>query len=350
MVSAYAPGRVELLGNHTDYHEGLVLGAAINLGLTIRGDLRSDGRIILSSPGRGVVEVSTPDFEPLQSPEQRWANYALGVAAGLHRRGVNIGGFSAEIVSDLPEGHGLSSSAAFAVATAFFLLKLFHGSLPLIDIAKISQEAEHEFVGVRSGLLDQVMSIFGKAGHTIFFDVRAEEIRAVPFPAAVALVIGESGVKRQLADGRYNSRREETFAAARALGVRTLRDATVEQLSTSDLDDVIRRRALHVVCENERVGRAVEFLERGRVQSVGALMYESHESSRTNFENSTPELDTLVDLARKIPGVFGSRLTGAGFGGATVTLCDADCADEAGRRLRERAARVFITRPADGAR
>jgi galactokinase len=353
MTSAYAPGRVELLGNHTDYNEGVVLGAAINRGLTISGSRRDDAVISVSSGTMGRVEISCSELRP--QTKERWANYVLGVA---HELPFSVGGFSAEIAGDLPAGAGLSSSAALEVSTALFLLKLHQRDLPLLEVAKICQRAEHLFAGVQSGLLDQVTSLFGRADHAVFFDCRTEEVRTIPFPKGLALIIAESGKKRELASGEYNARREETSAAAAAFGVRALRDVTSTQLAARpDLPDLLRRRAAHIVGENERVWRAVGLLEAGDGLGFGALMNASHESSRRNFENSTHELDLLVSIAQELPGVLGARLTGAGFGGATITLCEQAAAEAVATGLSTRytdacgsKARVFICRIADGAR
>ncbi|MGN6718852.1 MAG: galactokinase [Candidatus Binatia bacterium] len=266
-------------------------------------------------------------------------------------------GFQAEVTGDVPIGAGLSSSAAFEIATALFLLKLFPRKLTPLEIAKACQRAEHRYVGVQSGLLDQVIALFGQANHAIFFDCRSEEILAVPFPPDLALIMAESGKGRALASGEYNLRREETDAAARALDVPALRDVTPADLARrSDLPDLVRRRAAHVVGENGRVWRAVKFLEAGDGIGFGKLMNESHESSRYNFENSTAELDLLVKIAQQLPGVLGARLTGAGFGGAIVALCERDLAQEIALQLSKRYAMeggitpsVFVCHIADGA-
>ena len=354
-VSACAPGRVELLGNHTDYNEGVVLGAAINRVICVSG-VKSDRSISLTSADFGEVEMRPAELRPLQ--EKRWANYILGVADELRNLQVPVRGFTADISGDLPIGVGLSSSAAVELATALFLLKLFPTRLALLEIVKACQRAEHRYVGVQSGLLDQVISLFGRADHAVFFDCRSEEIRCVPFPAELALIIAESGKKRELAKGEYNSRVEETHAAARAFGARTLRDVSSADLDRrSDLSVLLRRRASHVIGENERVWRALKLLEAGDGIGFGKLMNESHESSRQNFENSTPELDLLVSIAQDLPGVLGARLTGAGFGGATVTLCERPRAQQVAAELSRRyadatgiAARVFVSRIADGAK
>jgi len=354
-VEAYAPGRVELLGNHTDYNQGLVLAGAIDRGLRVSGERRNDGRICLSSSALGQVEVDLADLHP--QTKGRWANYPLGVVRQLHDVGIAIEGFSATIEGNLPPGCGLSSSAALEVATAFFLLKLFESELPPLQIARLCQRAEHEFVGVQSGLLDQVTSIFGRAEHAVRFDARDNEIRTIPFPPDLALVITESGRKRALAQGEYNRRREETAAAAKALGVPSLREISPNELSERNLPPLLRRRAVHIVGENDRVERAPRFLANNDGRGFGALMNESHESSRHNFENSTPELDLLVEIARQLPGVLGARLTGGGFGGATVTLCEraavAEIAQELAQSYSQRSGfkpQVFVCSLADGAR
>lgn len=354
-AEAYAPGRVELLGNHTDYNEGVVLGAAIDRGLSVTGESRDDGLIVISSSSLGRVEILRRELRPQK--EQRWANYALGVASELNSLGISIEGFSASVDGNLAAGCGLSSSAAFEVAMAFFLLKLYGRELLPLEIAKLCQRAEHRFVGVQSGLLDQVVVIFGRANHAVFFDARSEEVQAIPFPRELALIITESGHGRELANGLYNKRRKETRAAADALGVPALRDISAAELCKRDLPELLMRRAQHIVGENERVWRALDSLRDGNGADFGDLMNESHESSRTNFENSTPELDLLVDIARDLPGVLGARLTGGGFGGATVTLCErgsaAQTAEILSREYSHRSRfkpRTFVCQIAEGAR
>jgi galactokinase len=354
-ASARAPGRVELLGNHTDYNEGVVLGAAINRVICVSGT-RDDRSICITSDAFGEVKTDAAELRPLQ--ENRWANYILGVTSELRQLGVSIRGFNAEVRSDLPIGSGLSSSAALEVATALFLLKLFPFELPRLEIAKACQRAENRYVGVQSGLLDQVISLFGRAEHAVFFDCRTEEIRTIPFPSSLALIIADSGKPRELASGEYNLRRVETHDAAHSFGVPALRDLTSAQINERrDIRDLLRRRARHVVEENERVWRAVGLLEAGDGRGFGQLMYQSHESSRRDFQNSAPELDLLVSIAQRLPGVLGARLTGAGFGGATVTLCE----ESAARAVAQQMAtdytaqtgtepQVFVCQIADGAR
>jgi galactokinase len=350
-VSGSAPGRVELLGNHTDYNQGVVLGAAIDRGLTVSGTRRDDDVIQFSSQWlEDRVTISLADLYPQST--NRWVNYALGVVDQFRKAGHRIGGFSAEVSGDLPAGAGLSSSAAFEVATAGFLMALHHLHLDPLDVARLCRRAENDFVGVQSGLLDQATSIFGEADHLVFLDCQSEEIRAIPFLPGAVLVIAQSRSKHDLLESLYNQRRAECAAAARALGVATLREITPAQLEKvgATLDQVLRRRVAHIVGENDRVWRAVEILQSGGSPiEFGGLMNASHESSRTNFENSTTDLDHLVELARAVPGVFGSRLTGGGFGGGTVTLVEAAHAADLVSHLRPLATAVFVCRPAEGA-
>ncbi len=324
-----------MLGNHTDYNNGVVLAAAINRGLTVSASARDDGIISLTSHER--VEIPLADLRPQQ--EHRWVNYSLGVVAQFLHLGFSIRGFDAEISGDLPIGVGLSSSAALEVATAGFLMKLFDLTMAPIEVAKLCQRAENEFVGVQCGLLDQVTSIFGRTNHLVYLDCQSEEIRTIPVPSDLVLIIVDSGVERRLDDGRYNQRRDECAAAARALGLTSLREMKSEQLGA--LDPLLRRRALHIFGENDRVWRALNSLE-----SLGELMNASHESSRVNFENSTTELDSLVATARSLPGVLGARLTGGGFGGAIVALVRRESVDQVASAFGKNA---IVCRVADGA-
>jgi galactokinase len=344
-ATAYAPGRVELLGNHTDYNQGVVLAAAIDHGLTMTGSLRDDDVISLTS--RTHVEVRLSEVRRLA--EERWANYPLGVVEQFTRAGYAVRGFEATIESDVPAGAGLSSSAAFEVATAGLLMKLHGWKIPPLEVAKLCQRAENEFVGVRSGLLDQATSVFGRADHLVYLDCQSEEIRTVAFPSGFALVIADSGAKHNLLQSQYNTRRDECTAAAEALGAKSLREVTPDRLQAAraSLDPVLYRRAAHIVGENDRVWRAVAALEKGEAAVIGELMNASHESSRMNFENSTAELDELTARARALPGVLGSRLTGGGFGGGTVTLTEAAQAESVAAALSANGA--FVCRIADGA-
>lgn len=318
-VSSFAPGRVELLGNHTDYNGGVVLSAAIDLGISAQGRRREDGRIVLTSEGvAGAVDVRLDEI----APSGGWSDYPLGVVKMLREAGFPVGGFEAGFSSTLPLGAGLSSSAALEVCTAVLAMRMFSFAMGRLDLAKLCRKAENEFVGVNCGLLDQVSSVFGKENHAIFLDCRAETVENVAFPEGVALLVVNSGVKHALTGGEYNERRAQCFEAAEILGVPALRDATSAQLRAAEMPDLVRRRALHITGENERVFEALDDLRRGSAVIFGRNMTASHRSSRENFENSTPELDALVEITTAQPGVYGARLTGGGFGGAIVALVE----------------------------
>lgn len=270
--------------------------------------------------------------------------------------GADIPGFEADFTSTLPVGAGLSSSAALEVATGAFLMKLTGFSRGPMDLAKLCRRAENEFVGVNCGLLDQVTSLLGEAEHAVFLDCRAEAVHAIPFPESAALVIVNSGVKHALTGGEYNERRESCFEAARRLDVPALRDVTTASLTRAQLPDIIHRRAAHVVGENDRVFRAEEALRAGDAELLGRLMTESHHSSRTNFENSTGELDLLVEIATAMKGVWGGRLTGGGFGGAIVALAERTKAERIAKEIasayHERSGyqgTALVCRPGEGA-
>ncbi|HEX4083493.1 MAG TPA: galactokinase [Chthoniobacteraceae bacterium] len=357
-ILAHAPGRVELLGNHTDYNEGLVLSAAIDRGVTVHGTERTDGQVVLKSLAL-EKSVTVPGNAIVKQEEESWANYALGVVEVFGQRGFKIGGFSMEIVSDLPIGAGLSSSAALEVATATFLKKLFEWEITPLELAKLCRQVENQFVGVNCGLLDQVSSVFGRKNSAIFLDCRAESVENVAFPDNVALLITHSGVKHALVGGEYNERREQCFGAAKKMGVPFLRDITSTELEEAreKLTTLEYRRAAHVVGETERVSQGIEFLRTGNARGFGELMFASHESSRTNFENSTPELDALVHIAREDDGVYGSRLTGGGFGGATVSLIHAEQAQRIAASIEQKyreqtgiECRTYLCEIDDGAR
>lgn len=321
MRSWFAPGRVELLGNHTDYNQGVVLSAALDLGVTVEGERGEGMRVVLESAGFGISEVNLGEHLERRGD---WTDYVIGVAVMLQRGGYPIGGFRARFGSTLPVGAGLSSSAALEVATAVMLRDIFELDLGKLELAKLCREAENAFVGVNCGLLDQVSSVFGERGHAIYLDCREETVRTMAFPAGVDLLIVNSGVSHALTGGEYNERREQCEEAARLMGVASLREVGSMELSAAGLPDVTHRRAAHVIGEIERVEAAVGLLAAGDVVGLGQLLSASHRSSMTNFENSTPELDVLVEVALLQEGVLGSRLTGGGFGGATVSLVESD--------------------------
>ena len=357
-VSARGPGRVELLGNHTDYNAGVVLSAAINYAVTTQGEKRDGGGVTLSStlsPGTVILPLNGLSR---QEGDLSWANYPLGVVHFLLEGGYSVGGFEMSVASDLPVGAGLSSSAALEVATAKLLMKLFTLEIEPMLLAKLCRRAENDFVGVQSGLLDQVSSIFGRRGQAVYLDCRSEQVANIPLPADTALLVFHCGIEHQLVGGEYNERRDQCFAAARAMHVPALRDVSWAQLEAArlELDPVIYRRAAHIVGENERVFAGIDYLRQDNGAAFGALMFASHESSRVNFENSTPELDILVELAHAEKGVLGSRLTGGGFGGATISLVEKECAEAVAHALEEKYlartgnhGRAYLCESADGA-
>jgi galactokinase len=323
-TNAFAPGRVEILGNHTDYNGGVVLSAALQLGIRASGRRLDGGEIRLAS---GAAAEETFSRAAGLKRSGRWTDYPLGVAEMLARAGAEAGGFEVRYESTLPSGAGLSSSAALEVATAVLLTRLYPFALSPMDLAKLCRRAENEFVGVNCGLLDQASSVFGRRDHLVYLDCRSETVETIPFPSHLGLLIINSGVKHALTGGEYNERREQCFEAARYMGVEALRDATTSQLESTDMPPLAKRRAYHVVGENERVFQAIVALRAGRAEELGALMTASHRSSMENFENSTNELDVLVELATAQSGCYGARLTGGGFGGAIVALVEKSAAD-----------------------
>ncbi len=353
-ISSFAPGRVELLGNHTDYNEGLVLSAAIHLGITVTGKGVASDRVHLQS--RQIAPPWEGDLKEELRAQKIWADYPRGIAWALQKEGWAIEGFEAQFDSTLPVGAGLSSSAAIEVATAVFLCRLFHFTLSPLKLAKLCRKAENEFVGVQCGLLDQVSSLFGKKNHAIFLDCRHERIETIPFLNNTVLLVIHSGVPHALTGGEYNDRRRDCFEAARLLEVTALRDVSSEQVLQLP-EGQIRKRALHITGENERVSKGVDLLREGDVCQFGALMTASHRSSQENFENSTPALDLLVELSLNQPHVYGARLTGGGFGGAIVALVPQSVAQQVAENITRTyfqrtgySAKAVVCKIADGAR
>ena len=339
---ARAPGRLEILGNHTDYNEGLVLSCAVTLE-TCFAARRIPGSVctIRDFDFREDAEKSF-DLNDIERPVKGdWSNYVKGMIQALRRRGFAIGAFEAGLRSTVPLSAGMSSSAAFEMAVGFALRELFGIELSNEEWALAGQEVENVYLGLKTGLLDQFSSIFGQKDALILSDFRKIAVlRTVPLPPGFAVAVINSMKKHDLVDSEYNTRRADCEEAARILrgvypNVKTLRDVSPEQLkeARNALEDRVFRRALHVVGECDRVRKAVEFLEKGDAASFGALWFDSHESSRVNFENSTPELDYLVELARSVPGALGARLSGGGFGGITIHLVKAENAEEYARKV-----------------
>ncbi len=352
-----APGRVNLIGEHTDYNDGFVLPMAIDRAIRVRVTRRPDRTAVITSERAGIVARAEFDLAaPLAPAGRGWAEYPAGVIAGYQALGFAIPGFDAAITTDLPAGGGLSSSAALEMAVATVVETLCGRSLQSSDKALLCQQAEHTFAGVPCGIMDQFAVAHGRAGHAMLLDCRSREVRHVALPESLAVIVIDSGVKHSLADGEYAVRRRECASAAAGLGVPALRDASREQLdaAAASLTDVCRRRARHVIAENERVLAFVAALDRGEWHAAGRLMLESHASLATDYEVSCPELDAIVRIAAGLPGVVGCRMTGGGFGGCVVALAENARASEAIAAIRAGYQRatgidpaIFTTRAAD---
>ena len=327
-VCAYAPGRLEFIGNHVDYNGGLVLGAAIDRGIQSAVARRSDRKIRVVSPQFGsALEADLDHLAPIKGADA-WANYPLGVARSLAHNGcVFPAGFDLAIEGDLPPGAGLSSSAALELSTAVALAGLFGFNPGPHNLARWCRQAENEFVGMPCGILDQGVSAFGQAARLVLIDCRAETFSTVPMPDSGRFWVFNTGVKHALVDSLYATRRRECEAALQALRPYYPSAVLLADLSSSDIERRREhlspeqyRRALHVTQEIERVQATTRALEQGNLVEVGRLLTASHQSSRELFQNSCAELDFLVDHLVRLPGVYGARLTGGGFGGAVMAL------------------------------
>jgi galactokinase len=328
-----APGRVNLIGEHTDYNQGFVMPAAIGLycwaAIAARGDRKLQ---VYSSEFETTVSVELDDTT--LSRRGDWSDYVVGTALALGNSGYKLRGANIVVRGQVPIGSGLSSSAAIEVATGYALLDVNQEKIDLKQLALACRQAENDFVGARVGIMDQFISTHGRAGHALMLDCRSLESKALPIPRGVLLAICNTGVKHQLAGGEYNVRRGQCEEGVRRLSsvlprIQALRDVTPSQLEQHKglLPEVIYRRCRHVVTENERVLQAAEALLRGNLPALGTLMAESHRSLRHDYEVSCAELDTMVEIASAQPGVIGARMTGGGFGGCTINLVHADAAE-----------------------
>lgn len=343
-VTARAPGRLEILGNHTDYNEGTVLSVAVDRAMHVAAGPAPGRRCVLVDIGTGSERVF--DLDDLEHPVPGdWANYIKGLVPEMSRRGLAVPAFEAVLCGTVPMSAGMSSSAALEMAMVLALSRLAGVELPWLECARIGQACENDYVGARTGLLDQFSSLKGRADSLVYSDFRSLEVENVPIPAGTAFVVANSLVRHNLTH-EYNERREACEAAVRVLrrvypGVRALRDVTPAQLSAaeSELAPAVFRRARHVVGEIDRVAQGIAALKSGDVTRFGRLMFASHDSSRENFANSCRELDILVEIARGLPSAYGARLSGGGFGGITVHLAPKGVApayaEELSRRYRE---------------
>ncbi len=364
-----APGRVNLLGEHVDYNGGGVLPAAIDRAVTISASPRV-GRVVRLH-ALDLNESAAFDLDALDQkrdldgqPLPGWARYPAGVAWALQQHGFSVPGFEAAFTSNIPIGSGLSSSAAVEVGFAALWQRLGGWQASRMDLARMSQSAENHYVGVSCGLMDQFASANGVAGHVVYFNTNTLDFYPVPLPVETALIIADSTMRRSLSSSGYNERHAECEQALAILqtqlpDARALCDVTPAEFEqhAALLPNVIRKRAQHVVEECDRVEKAVKLLKTGDAVTFGRLMYAGHASLRDLFEVSIPELDTLVTIAARLPGCYGARMTGGGFGGCTVNLVAENNAEEFIQGLKDgylestgRKAEVYLCHASDGVR
>lgn len=356
-LAACAPGRVNLIGEHTDYNEGFVLPMALPMLTVVVGKPNSghEARIVtLNKDADQPWRVDLNLQAELVSGQPRWANYVKGVLH--HYRASPVPGFSAVIVSSVPLGGGLSSSASLEVAFYTFLQQLKPDDGAEVAKAVACQQAEHSHAGVPCGIMDQFVAVLGKKGHALLIDCRSLEAKPVPLSDSnLVILITNSNVKHSLTGSEYPTRRKQCEQAAAILGKKSLREATMKELEEAkgSLDEVTYKRARHVIEEIQRTEKAAEALKSAAYKEVGKLMVESHNSLRDLYEVSCPELDELVSAALEVEGVFGSRMTGGGFGGCTVTLLQSHTINTAIQHIQERysgKATFYVTTPSEGAR
>ena len=360
---ARGPGRVNLIGEHTDYNEGWVLPVAIDRAAYVAAAPRPD-RLLHVWASHYQTDVTLDLDRAAPGMAEDWAVYVLGMAAMIEHDGYTLRGADLVIDGDVPNGAGLSSSAALENAVGVALVALAGVDVPPVRLAQLGQQTEHQYAGVMSGIMDQMISALGQSKHALLIDCRSFDYRPVPVPSDVRIVVCDSKVSRELAASAYNERRAQCEAAVARLksvlpAITALRDVTPEQLEAHKalLDDVVWRRARHVVTENSRTLRGAKQLEDGDVASFGALMNESHRSLRDDYEVSSAQLDVLVAAAQGAPGVYGSRLTGAGFGGCTVSLVAPDAVQiliatvtSAYQDAFDQTPEVYVCEATDGAR
>ncbi|MFN2282861.1 MAG: galactokinase [Anaerolineae bacterium] len=356
-----APGRVNLIGEHTDYNDGFVLPVAVDQAAWLAVGVADDSLTTVRALDIKNDEAVFSTMEP-PSSVGGWADYPKGVLWAFLERGLQPSPINAVLASDVPVGAGMSSSAAIELAFAFAWSTLGNFDISLSDLALLCQRAENQYVGVNCGIMDQMISACGKAGHAMMLDSRSLERRYFPMPEGVAIVVSDSMVRRSLASSEYNVRRAQCEQAVAHLQanlpeIKALRDVTMRELEQfgHDLPEVVYRRARHVVTENARVIKFARALYAGDIETAGALMVEGHRSLRDDYEVSAPELDALVEAAIDVPGCYGARLTGAGFGGCTIALVAESAVPEFKAHITEvyderygKQPAVYVTHPADG--
>ena len=351
-ILSSAPGRINLIGEHTDYNKGYVLPAAIHLRTCFLAAARADNEVHIWADN--FHEEEAFDQEAIVASEQRrWANYVKGIFWVLKQEGHRLGGINAMIWGEVPLESGLSSSAALEVSVIKGLCALWDIDLPPLRMAKLAQRAENDFVGVKCGLMDQFISVFGRKDSALFLDCETLDYAYYPLnleKAGLGILVHDTKVRRKLATSEYNRRRQEASQALEVLkikGVRSYKEATTSLLESSrgEMDAVPYKRARHVITENERVRRAVEALQKDDFSGLGALLFQSHESLRDDYEVSCPELDLFFDVSREFPGCLGARLVGAGFGGSGIALLEKRVGEEFRKRLLAEAEKKGFPRP-----
>jgi len=352
-----APGRVNLIGEHTDYNDGFVLPCAIGPSTMVAASARSDGQMHIVASDFGNAEdqfTLTPDL--VRNTAQPWSDYVRGMIVALQGHGFALTGANIAIAGNLPKGAGLSSSASLEVAIGKAMLALSGTDIDHTKLAQIAQAAECDFVGTKCGIMDQLISAQGKAGHALLIDCRSLGLTNVPVPEDAAIMIVHSGVTRGLVDGHYNERRRQCEAAAAAMGVAALRDANIDNLNAAGLDATTMARARHVITENQRTIDAADALSRADLVAMGALMAQSHASMRDDFEITVPAVDNLVALLQDAIGLHGgARMTGGGFGGACVAMLPVDKVEAVSARIiagyktpEGKAPLIMVERPGPG--
>jgi galactokinase len=358
-----APGRVNLIGEHTDYNDGFVLPMAINRETMVAGVARTDRKLrVYTANLNKSAEFNLDVASPLQ--RGNWTGYVEGMARSVEADGARLTGADLLISSDVPVGAGLSSSAALEISVGYALLSLAGAEIDRVKLALAGQRAENEYTGARTGIMDQFISARGRAGNALLIDCRSLEAELVPLNSPDAVIaICDTGVKHSLASSAYNQRRSECEQGVELLrkslpDIRALRDVSVEvfRKHEAELPEPVRQRCRHVVTEIKRTLDAVECFKRGDLNTVGQLMYASHKSLRDDYEVSCAELDVLVVQASKINGVYGARMTGGGFGGCTVNLVERGRLDEFQETIKleyaratNREAKIYISEAANGA-
>lgn len=357
-----APGRVNLIGEHTDYNEGFVLPAAIEFYCWAAAAPRKDGKLLIYSENfNETADARLDSLTPLR--KKHWANYPLGVAWAFLQAGKRLTGANIYIAGEVPLGAGLSSSAAIEVAVGLALLRVSGLAVDRTELAQFCQKAENEFVGARVGIMDQFVSCFGRAAHALLLDCRSLEHEFVKLPANLQLVICNTMVRHEVASGEYNARHAECEEGVRILRnafpeIRALRDVTLAQLEAhgQNLSPTIFARCRHVITENARVKSAVVAFRRGDIEALGPLMQDSHRSLRDDYDVSCKELDLMVEIAAAQPGVIGARMTGGGFGGCTINLVESAAVSDFKRKVGEgyssktgRTPEIYVSPASEGA-